>query len=315
MKHFLNLKDMGKKNAELAFDVAEEIKTRLKRGVCFQPLAGMALAMIFEKPSLRTRVTFETGMTQLGGHAISLTREDINLGVRESISDAAKNLERIVDGIMIRTFAHKRVTDLAKASGIPVINGLTDLLHPCQVLADCFTIREKLGGLGGVKIAYVGDGNNMTNSWLNASLLFGFNLVVGCPEGYEPDKRISARAIKKARGSISFTNDPREAVSKADVVYTDTWASMGMEDEAEERETVFKSFQVNKSLMRRARKNALFMHCLPAHRGSEVTDEVIDSPNSIVFDEAENRLHVQKAIMVMLMSPSESRGVATRRDN
>jgi ornithine carbamoyltransferase len=266
-------------------------------------LRGKTLAMIFEKPSLRTRVTFEAGMTQLGGHAIYLSRTDFVLGERESVYDVAKNLERWVDGVMARTFSHQVVVDLAEFAGsIPVINGLTDHLHPCQALTDLCTVREKKGVGGDIKLAYIGDGNNVAHSLMYATVRFGVHVSVITPEGFGPRPEVVQRA-ERERGDLTLevTTDPEAGMKDADVVYTDVWASMGQESEAEERRKLFLPYQVNARLMAMAKKDAIFMHCLPAHRGDEVTDEVIDSAQSVVFDQAENRLHTQKAIMSLLM--------------
>ncbi len=278
-----------------------ELAHRLKRGENMgQPLAGKTLAMIFEKSSTRTRVSFEVGAFQLGGHALFLSSRDMQLGRGEPIRDTARVLSRFVDGIMIRTFDHGDVREFAHFASVPVINGLTDLLHPCQIMADVMTIQEAFGtDLSGRKVAWVGDGNNMANSWLNAAYRFGFELRLACPKGYEPDKEIFERA--RTAANVMLTHDPREAVAGADVVNTDVWASMGQEAEAEERRRAFQGFHVDEALMELASDDAIFLHCLPAHRGEEVADEVIEGPRSRVFDEAENRLHVQKAIMIRLM--------------
>ncbi len=265
-----------------------------------RPLAGKTLGMIFEKSSTRTRVSFEVGALQLGGHAIFLSSRDIQLGRGEPIRDTARVLSRYIDGIMIRTFAHADVIELARYASIPVINGLTDLLHPCQVLADVMTIQEQFGeDLSGRKVAWIGDGNNMANSWLNAAYRFGLELRLACPAGYEPDPAIFERA--RAGANVRLTHDPMEAAAGAEVVNTDVWASMGQEAEAEARRVAFTGYHVDRALMARAAPDAVFLHCLPAHRGEEVADEVIEGPQSRVFDEAENRLHVQKAIMARLM--------------
>jgi len=267
-------------------------------------LAGKTLIMIFEKPSLRTRVTFETGMTRLGGHAIYIGPQEGKVGERESVPDVARNLERWADGIMARTFSHKLVQDLAEHARIPVINGLTDEEHPCQGLADFLTIREVCGSLKGVRVAYVGDGNNVAVSLIHAAALAGARLAIATPEGYEPPARHVTLGRELARGTgaeIRVTHSPEEAVSGASVVYTDVWASMGQESEAEKRRRIFSPYQVNARLMSRAAPSAFFMHCLPAHRGDEVTDEVADSPRSVIFQQAENRMHAQNALMILLM--------------
>jgi ornithine carbamoyltransferase len=287
--------DLKKEEIHDIFELAKTLKDSQKKGVEHRILKNKTLAMVFEKPSLRTRVTFETGMTQLGGHAIYLAPSDIQLGTRETVPDAAKNLSRWVDIVMARVFAHKTVDDLAKSSSIPVINGLSDLEHPCQIMADLFTVSEKTGPLDGLTIAYVGDGNNVCNSFVAASILLGFSLRIATPAGYEPEKTYTEKAANAV-----LSNDPIEAVAEADIVYTDVWASMGQEKEAAERKNVFKKFQLNADLLMHAKKDHLVMHCLPAHRGEEITDDIIDGPHSIVFDEAENRLHVQKSIMVWL---------------
>ena len=267
-------------------------------------LRGKTLALIFEKPSLRTRVSFDVGIQQLGGFSLYLSPAEINLGKRESVYDVAKNLERMVQGIMIRTFAHKIVEDMAAFASIPVINGLTDYSHPCQAMADYMTIFEAKGRLTGIKLAYVGDGNNVAHSLMFGGAQLGAHVVVATPKGYEPDRGAlawaNARAVETG-GSCTITNDPVEAVRDADVVYTDVWASMGQEAEAVDRHKVFLPYQVNMKLFNQAKPDAIFLHCLPAHRGDEVTDEVIDSPRSFVFHEAENRLHAQKAVMLELM--------------
>ena len=255
--------------------------------------------MIFMKSSTLTRVSFEVGTFQLGGHALFLSPRDVQLGRGEPIADTARVLSRYVDGIMIRTFAHADVEQLAQYSSVPVINGLTDLLHPCQVLADVLTMQQQLGTYEGQKVAWIGDGNNMANSWINAAYRLGFELTLACPEGYDPDQSILGRA--RAAGNVRLVRDPREAVEGAHVVNTDVWASMGQEEEQQERERAFAGYTVDANLMRRAHRGAIFLHCLPAHRGEEVTADVIDGPQSRVWDEAENRLHVQKAIMAVLI--------------
>jgi ornithine carbamoyltransferase len=283
-----------------------ETAHRMKRGdYPDKPLAGRTLAMIFEKSSTRTRVSFEVGTFQLGGHALFLSARDIQLGRGEPIRDMARVLSRYVDGIMIRTFGHDTLEELASFASVPIINGLTDLLHPCQIMADVMTIQENFcEDLRGRKIAWVGDGNNMANSWLNAALRFGFELRLACPEGYRPDAAILERA--RGAASITVTADPREAVEGADVVNTDVWTSMGQEEETAARMKAFAGYHVDDELMSLASEHAIFLHCLPAHRGEEVSDGVIEGPKSRVFDEAENRLHVQKAIMARLMGGATS---------
>jgi ornithine carbamoyltransferase len=273
----------------------------LKRGErSDRPLAGKTLAMIFEKSSTRTRVSFEVGTYQLGGHALFLSSRDIQIGRGEPIRDTARVLSRYVDGIMIRTFAHSTVEELARFASVPVINGLTDLLHPCQVMADCLTIQESFGDdLRPRRVAWVGDGNNMANSWLNAAYRFGFELRLACPQEYRPDSAILERA--RTAATVTLTADPAEAVAGADVVNTDVWTSMGQEQETADRARAFRGYHIDNALMGLAARDAIFLHCLPAHRGEEVADEVIEGPMSRVFDEAENRLHAQKALLVRLM--------------
>jgi ornithine carbamoyltransferase len=260
---------------------------------------GKILAMMFMKASTRTRVSFEVGVTQLGGHALFLSDRDLQIGRGEPIADTARVLSRMVDGIMIRTFAHTDVDELARYADIPVINGLTDLQHPCQVLADVLTIRQHLGTHEGKKVAWIGDGNNVANSWLDAAYRLGFDLALACPEGYDPDAKLLARA--KENANVTLYRDPREAVAGANAVNTDVWASMGKEEEKQSREKAFAGFTVDSKLMSGAASDAIFLHCLPAHRGEEVSADVIDGPQSVVWDEAENRLHIQKAILAVVM--------------
>ena len=295
-RDFLAIPDFSAAELEALFVLAE----RMRSGdYTRKPLAGRTLAMIFMKASTRTRVSFEVGTYQLGGHALFLSPRDVQLGRGEPIADTARVLSRYVDGIMIRTFAHQDLEELARFAGVPVINGLTDLLHPCQILADILTIRQHLGTIKGRKVAWIGDGNNMANSWINAAYRLGFELTLACPEGYEPADHLLARAREHAK--ITVTRDPKEAVAGAHVVNTDVWASMGQEDEQKKRERDFAGYTVNGAMMERAAADAIFLHCLPAHRGEEVTADVIDGPQSRVWDEAENRLHIQKAIMAVLM--------------
>ena len=300
----LDIAELSLERIDAIFDTTTQLKqgvlsAETQRGI----LAGKTLAMIFEKPSLRTRVSFETGIFQLGGHAIYLGPSDISLGKRESVVDIARTLGRMSDMIMARTFAHEAVVGLAEHAGVPVINGLSDLEHPCQALADFYTIKEKKGDFAGLKLTFVGDGNNVAHSLMLLAAKVGTNFAIACPEGYEPNGEIitQAKACAEETGStIEILHDPAKAVDGADVVYTDVWASMGQESEAEERAKLFAPFQVNAELMEHAKDDAIFEHCLPAHRGQEVTDEVVDSNQSVVFDEAENRLHVQKAVMALL---------------
>ena len=291
-RDFLAIPDYSREELLALFDLAE----RMRKGEYKdKPLAGKSLAMIFMKASTRTRVSFEVGTWQLGGHALFLSPRDVQLGRGEPVADTARVLSRYVDGIMIRTYAHAEVELLAQFADVPVINGLTDLLHPCQILADILTIRQYHGTIDGRKVAWIGDGNNMANSWINAAYRLGFDLTLACPEGYDPDKTILERAQSVAK--VRVVRDPAEAVEGADVVNTDVWASMGQEQEQAIREKAFKGYIVDEALMSRAQQDAIFMHCLPAHRGEEVSAAVIDGPQSVVWDEAENRLHVQKAIM------------------
>jgi len=301
VRHFISIPDFSRE--ELLGTL--ELAARMKRGEYRErPLAGKTLAMIFTKSSTRTRVSFEVGMFQLGGHALFLSSREIQLGRGEPVRDTARVLSRYVDGIMIRTFAHTDPEELARYGSVPVINGLTDLLHPCQIMADLLTVRENLGeDLSSLKVAWVGDGNNMANSWLNAAYRLGFELRLAVPEGYRPDPAILERARGAAR--IIVTHDPREAVAGADVVNTDVWASMGQEEESTRRERDFSGFRVDEALMESASARSIFLHCLPAHRGEEVTDGVLEGARSRVWDEAENRLHVQKAIMARLIGGVE----------
>jgi len=301
VKDFISIADVSREDLENLISASFYLRERLARGISYRPLEGQTLALIFEKPSLRTRVTFETGMYQLGGYSIYLAPEQIQLGVREAVDDCARNLERWVDGIVARTFAHETVVELAQNCCKPVINGLTDKLHPCQIMADLMTIQEKLGRLEEFKIAFIGDGNNVANSWLTAVEKLPFFLSISTPRGYEPDKEIFDRAKLVAGERVMLTGDPVEAVRDAEVVYTDVWASMGQENEAEERKKTFRPYQVNSTLLKNAKRDALVMHCLPAHREEEITSEVLDGPNSVVYNQAENRLHIQKAIMIALM--------------
>ncbi len=293
---------------ELERDFIEEIfsKTSLLKEGGFpkkEPLSGKTLALIFEKPSTRTRVSFEVAMFQLGGSSIYLGQDDIQLGVREQVKDVGKVLSRYVDGIVMRTFAHERIVEMAEAADVPVINGLSDKLHPCQVLSDIYTIREK-AGMRKIKVAFIGDGNNVAHSWLYGAAKVGFDLAIATPPGYEPLPEIVQSAIetaKKTGSKIEVLGDAFEAVVDADIVYTDVWASMGKEEEKEKRKEIFGNFRVTEKLIKKTGKDTLVMHCLPAHRGEEITEGVIDGPASVVLDQAENRLHVQKAILLLLL--------------
>src|SRR5499426_580154 len=291
---FLAIPDFTTDELYSLFELAESMR---EERYDKKPLAGQTLAMIFMKSSTRTRVSFEVGTYQLGGHALFLSPRDVQLGRGEPIADTARVLSRYVNGIMIRTFAHQDIEELAKYADVPVINGLTDLLHPCQILADLLTVRQHIGDIKDKKYAWIGDGNNMANSWINAAYRFGFDLDIACPEGYEPADHLLARAQKVAK--VRVLRDPMEAAKGAHVVNTDVWASMGQEEEQKIREKSFAGFTVDAKLMKQADKKAIFLHCLPAHRGEEVSADVIDGPQSRVWDEAENRLHIQKAIMAV----------------
>ncbi|MCC6849200.1 MAG: ornithine carbamoyltransferase [Deltaproteobacteria bacterium] len=302
-RDLLRLVDLTRDECSALLALATEIKTALRARTPRALLAGKTLAMIFEKPSLRTRVSFETGMFQLGGHAIYLAPWDIRLGERETVADVARNLARVVDMIVARTFSHAVLGELAQHARVPVINGLTDLHHPCQVLADLFTLVEHRRKLDEIRVAFIGDGNNLVHSWMEAATLFRFTFAVACPEGYEPDAELLADC--RARGArIDVTRSVTDAVGGADVLYTDVWTSMGQEDEAAERRARFAGYQINDEVLRHAAKDALVMHCLPAHRGEEITDAVIEGRQSIIFDQAENRLHLQKALMAWLARES-----------
>jgi ornithine carbamoyltransferase len=303
-KDLLAIADIEPEDIEEIFSRAEFLKGRFYAGEVYQPLKGKTLGMIFKKSSTRTRISFEAGMYQLGGHAIFLSSKDLQMDRGESIADTAKIFSLYLNGVVIRTYSQEEVEELAANSSIPVINGLTDLHHPCQILCDMFTIKEKLGRLKGVKAAYIGDGNNIANSWLDGASKMGMNLSISSPAGYEPDAEIVKRAALlagKNGAKIEMTNAPLEAVRDADIIYTDVWTSMGQESEYEKRLKDFSGFQVNMEMVRAAKKNVLVMHCLPAHRGEEISDDVIDGDKSIVFEEAGNRLHVQKAILEILM--------------
>ncbi len=294
-RDFLNIADFSPAENEGLLQLAERMR---RREYTAKPLAGLALAMIFMKSSTRTRMSFEVGATQLGGTAHFLSPRDVQIGRGEPIEDTARVLSRYAHGIMIRTYAHADAEQLARYSGVPVINGLTDLSHPCQVMADILTIRQHQGEYRGKRVAWIGDGNNMANSWIEAAAHLGFSLRLACPEGFDPDANFLA-AAKNA--DVQLLRDPAEAANGADVITTDVWASMGQEEERTHRERAFSGYQVDSALMKRAASHAIFLHCLPAHRGEEVSADVIDGPQSVVWDEAENRLHIQKAIMAVLM--------------
>ncbi|MBI4707856.1 MAG: ornithine carbamoyltransferase [Candidatus Omnitrophica bacterium] len=299
-KDLISIKDLSTKEIKDLF----KLTAKLKKNKFSKVLAGKTIALIFQKPSNRTRVSFEVGMYQLGGNSIYLSPSEINLGVRESIKDVAKTLSRYIDGVVLRTFEHRNVVEMGRYSDKPVINGLSDFSHPCQGLADVFTVLENLKKAKSITLVYAGDGNNVCNSLLYACSKLGININVATPKGYEPDEGVveESRAFAKLNKSeVKLFNDPFLAAKEADVIYTDVWASMGQEEETEKRKIIFKDFQINTNLMRLAKKDCLVMHCLPAHRGEEITDEVIDSKNSVVFDQAENRMHVQKAILIKLL--------------
>lgn len=302
-KDFISIKDLTVKEIEELFNLTDRLKENKNK--FSKVLAGKTLVLIFQKPSNRTRVSFEVGMFQLGGNSLYLAPNEINLGVRESIADVAKTLSRYIDAIVLRTFEHKNCLEMARAASVPVINGLTDFSHPCQALTDLYTVKEKLKTFKNRTLAYIGDGNNVCNSLLFICAKLGMNMNVGSPKGYAPDVSVLKDATliaKSSGGAIKLFNDPTAAVKGVDVIYTDVWASMGQEEEAQKRKLAFKDFQVNKDLVKLADKDVLIMHCLPAHRGEEISDEVLDSKNAVVFDEAENRMHVQKAILIKLLS-------------
>lgn len=297
-RDFLSITDYGREELDLLLDLADTLKDSWRAGRGETRLGGKVLGLVFHKPSLRTRISFEVGMHQLGGKAIYITDAEIGLGKRESIHDVAQVLSRFVDGIMIRTFKQSDVEELARHASVPVINGLTDAEHPCQILSDLFTIREKGIGLDGLPLAWIGDGNNVAKSWLDAAYAYGIDLRLACPAGYDPDSDALRRVAEGGKGRARVVRTPEEAVRGARVIYTDTWTSMGQEQEAVKRRQAFAGYQVNDALLSIADPGAIVMHCLPAHRGEEITDAVMDGPRSVVFDQAENRMHLQKAILV-----------------
>ncbi len=300
-RHFLTLLDRTPEELQTLIDTAMRLKEERRQGIKHRKLEGKTLAMIFEKSSTRTRISFETAMNELGGYPMFLSSRDIQLGRGETIKDTARVMSRYVHGIMIRTFGHERVTELAEYSSVPVINALTDSFHPCQIMADMMTMQEKFGKIKGLKVAYIGDGNNMAHSWINGASQMGFHIAVASPKGYHVDYGIVENAKKYAAkngGTITLTHNPKVAAENANVIYTDVWASMGQEEESAKRIKDFQGYQVDSSIMALADKDAVFMHCLPAHRGEEVSEEVLESKASVIFDEAENRLHVQKAILI-----------------
>lgn len=303
-KNLVSINDLSREEVNQILKTAEIIKLRHYSHEEQPLLKGKVLGMIFQKPSLRTRVSFETGMIQLGGHAIYLGPNDIKLGQRETTKDISRVLSRYVNGIMARTFSHEIILELAKYSSVPVINGLSNLLHPCQVLGDLMTIKEKKGRLSNLKLVYVGDGNNVAHSLLFGAVKVGMDIVLTVPPGYEPKEEIVNLAkenVDKISSEIKIIKDPKEAVDGADIIYTDVWTSMGFEKESEIRKDVFKPYQINQDLVNKAKDDVIVLHCLPAHRGDEITDEVIDGPNSVVIDQAENRLHAQKGVLALLL--------------
>lgn len=300
-KDFISIKELKREDIDEIFDLTERLKSKEDFG---EPLKKKTLALIFQKPSNRTRVSFEVGMTQLGGHTVYLGPDELKLGIRESVQDAAKVLSRYIDGIVARVHRHQDIIDLAKSSSVPVINGLSDLLHPCQGLSDIFTIKEKFKDFRSIKLVFIGDGNNVLHSLMYGSSIVGLDMSVVTPKGYEPKKEIVKDVVdfsKKSGSVIKFFNKPLDALKDADIIYTDVWVSMGQEKIRKKKLEAFKGFQVNKDLVSKAKKSCKIMHCMPAHRGEEITDDVIDGPNSIVLDQAENRLHVQKAILYLLL--------------
>lgn len=299
-KDLLSFAEMAPADFEEIWFRAARLKKMVKEGKKHDSLQGKTLGMIFDKSSTRTRISFEVGMYQLGGIALFLNSRDTQIGRGETLADSARMMSCYLNGIMIRTFAQESVEELARYASIPVINGLTDLLHPCQILADLFTIKEKKGSYEGVKVAYIGDGNNVANSWIEAAACLPFELTLACPEGYDPDKNILEKSRKEGN-RVQLYRDPFDAALNADVLYTDVWTSMGQEAESEERKRIFNNYQINEKLLGVAKKDAIVMHCLPAHRGEEITAEVIDGPQSVVIEEAENRLHVQKAVLEILI--------------
>jgi ornithine carbamoyltransferase len=296
-RDLLSFADLTRADADRLFATASRLKADLRAGRRHQELAQKTLALIFHKPSLRTRLSFEVAMTQLGGESVFITDREIGIGSREPVQDVARVLSGYVDGIMIRTFDHQLAVGLARHARVPVINGLTDWLHPCQVLADLFTLVERKLDLDRMVVAYIGDGNNVANSWVEAAGLYGLTVRIACPEGYDPDRNLIAQIESSGRGKIEIHRSAAAAAERADVLYTDVWASMGQEAEREKRLPIFRPYQINAELLRRAKPGAVVLHCLPAHRGEEITEEVMEGPQSAVFDQAENRLHLQKAVL------------------
>lgn len=300
-KHFLSLHDFSRQELDAMLALAAQLKEKQQKRAAHHLLEGKTLAMIFDKASTRTRISFEVGMFQLGGHALFIHSANSQMGRGEPIKDSARVISRYCDGVMIRTFGQEIVEEFARYSDVPVINGLTDLFHPCQILADLQTVIERKGSYSGLKFAWIGDGNNMANTWIEAAAIFGFDLSLACPKGYEPDPQVWDWAQKQQTASITITNDPKAAVSGADVINTDVWASMGQEAEQKQREADFKGYCVDDALLSFASPDCIVLHCLPAHRGEEISDSVVEGKHSVLWDEAENRLHIQKAIMATLM--------------
>ena len=311
-RHLIDLLDLDRDWTLELFRSADRLRAARGTSRAPRPLVGRTAALVFHKPSLRTRVSFTVGLHELGGDAVDLSAVEVSDHGRESLKDVAQVLSGMCDLLVVRTFAHRLVRDLAQHASIPVINALTDFSHPCQILSDLYTLRRRGRDLDSLTVAWVGDGNNVLNSWLEAATMFGFELRLAVPDGFEPDAGLFLEAERRSRGGVRRTRDPREAVRDADVVYTDTWTSMGQEADADWRRVVFAGYQVDEPLMRLAKADALFMHCLPAHRGEEVTDQVLDGPRSIVIEQAENRLHLQKALMLGLMNPASRVSAASR---
>jgi len=306
-RDLLSFADLTRADADRLFAVAARLKADLRAGKRHQDLAQKTLALIFHKPSLRTRLSFEVAMTQLGGSSVFITDREIGIGSREPVQDVARVLSGYVDGIMIRTFDHQLAVGLARHATVPVINGLTDWLHPCQILADLFTLLENRLNLDRIVVTYIGDGNNVANSWVEAAGLYGLTVRIACPEGYEPDRNLVGQIQSAGRGTVEIHHSAAKAAEGADVLYTDVWASMGQEGEREKRLPIFREFQINAGLLARAKPKALVLHCLPAHRGEEITDDVMEGSQSVVFDQAENRLHLQKAILYEFLGASRAR--------
>ncbi|MBW1739092.1 MAG: ornithine carbamoyltransferase [Deltaproteobacteria bacterium] len=300
-KDILTLIDLTRKDFEILFERATELKKRYKNGITDKSLAGKTLGLIFEKPSTRTRISFEAAMVQLGGTPIFISAKDTQIARNEPVRDTARVLSRYLDGLAIRTYSQDLLEEFAKFTDIPVINALTDLFHPCQVLSDIMTVIEMKGEYKDIRIAWVGDGNNVAHSWVNASAILDLDLVLACPDGYYPRKEVMEKALEKGVGRIVVTSNPVEAVKDADVIYTDVWASMGQESEQDKRKQVFEGFQIDQALLKHAAKDVIVMHCLPAHRGEEISENVLEGPKSVVWDQSENKLHMHKAILEVLM--------------